>query len=115
MLQHEVRSYDTAASGTKTPTKENVFVTCAKLESFVFFYFKDCMHVASEEGDYAFKKVLHRNQRVNKQIDTTVCGLYILTDPDKIVEISIKYLDVNCNAGGLMAVISHTHSHNHHT
>lgn len=63
------------------------------------------MHVASEEGDYSFKKVLHMSQRVTQQIDTTVCGLYVLTDPDKLVEISIKYLDVNCNAGGLMAVI----------
>lgn len=62
------------------------------------------MHVASEEGDYSFKKVLHMSQRVTQQIDTTVCGLYVLTDPNKIVEISIKYLDVNCDAGGLMAV-----------
>lgn len=64
------------------------------------------MHVASEEGDYSFKKVLHLRQRVTQPIDTTVCGLYVLTDPDKIVEISIKYLDVNCDAGGLMAVNS---------
>lgn len=63
------------------------------------------MHVASEEGDYSFKKVLHPSQRALPRIDTTVCGLYVLTDPDKIVEISIKYLDVNCNAGGLMAVM----------
>lgn len=65
---------------------------------------KDCMHVASEEGDYSFKKVLHLNERENAQLDSTVCGLYILTDPDKFVEISIKYLDVNCASGGLMAV-----------
>lgn len=66
------------------------------------------MHVASEEGDYSFKKVVHLRDRVApsvQRIDTTVCGLYVLTDPDKIVEISIKYMDVNCDAGGLMAVI----------
>lgn len=69
------------------------------------------MHVASEEGDYSFKKVVHLSDRVAprvQRIDTTVCGLYVLTDPDKIVEISIKYLDVNCDAGGLMAVIPYT-------
>lgn len=67
------------------------------------------MHVASEEGDYSFKKVLHLGERVTQHIDSTVCGLYVLTDPDKIVEISIKYLDVNCNAGGLMAVTTNRH------
>lgn len=69
----------------------------------------DCMHVASEEGDYSFKKVLNLNDRLTQRAaDTTVCGLYVLTDPDKVVEISLKYLDVNCNAGGLMAVNYHT-------
>lgn len=38
------------------------------------------------------------------KVDDTVCGLYVLTDPDKLVEISIKYLDVNCDSGGLIAV-----------
>lgn len=33
-----------------------------------------------------------------------VCGLYVVTDPDKYVEITIKYLNVNCESGGLMAV-----------
>lgn len=62
------------------------------------------MHMASEEGDYSFKKVPHLVHGDAEQIDTTVCGVYIVTDPDKIVEISIKYLDVRCDSGGLMAV-----------
>lgn len=34
----------------------------------------------------------------------TTCGLYIITDPNKIIEISIKYLDANCGTGNLLAV-----------
>lgn len=34
-----------------------------------------------------------------------VCGLYVVTDPEKLVEITIKMMDVSCESGGLMAVI----------
>ncbi|XP_031623478.1 corticotropin-releasing factor-binding protein isoform X2 [Contarinia nasturtii] len=58
----------------------------------------DCVHVASEEGDYSFKKVLSVEEP-----STTVCGLYIVSDPNRVVEISIKYLDASCDTGALMA------------
>lgn len=71
------------------------------------------MHVASEEGDYAYKKIerpaLEKREHNMVEVvdpDMSVCGLYVVTDPDKIVEITIKYLDVNCDTGGLMAVIN---------
>lgn len=70
------------------------------------------MHVTSEEGDYAFKKAIEptltkRSHNIVEVVnpDMAVCGLYVVTDPDKYVEISIKYMDVNCDTGGLMAVI----------
>lgn len=59
----------------------------------------ECVHVASEEGDYSYKKTLSSDKSA-----ITTCGLYIVTDPNKVVEISIKYLDVNCESGALMAV-----------
>lgn len=62
------------------------------------------MHVASEEGDYSFKRVLQMSEGKTPKVDDATCGLYILPKPDKVVEISIKYLDVNCDSGGLMAV-----------
>lgn len=93
------------------------------------FYLIECMHVTSEEGDYTFSKNSHhplmdviataavsRSHRsgrdeianLHETDDTTpsmaVCGLYVVTDPDKFVEITIKYLNVNCETGGLMAV-----------
>lgn len=58
----------------------------------------ECVHVASEEGDYSYKKTTN-----SEETSTTVCGLYILTDADKVVEISMKYLDASCDAGALMA------------
>lgn len=94
------------------------------------FYLIECMHVTSEEGDFSFSKTSHhhlmdvaasaalrphRSSSGHDEIanshetdDTTpsmaVCGLYVVTDPDKFVEITIKYLNVNCESGGLMAV-----------
>lgn len=58
----------------------------------------ECVYVASQEGDYSYKKVLNLEEST-----PTVCGLYIVTDPDKIVEISIKYLDASCDTGALLA------------
>lgn len=70
------------------------------------------MHVASEEGDYLYRKTPHLIPSqlqpginiVDSSSPMAVCGLYIVTDPDKVVEISIKHLDVDCETSGLMAV-----------
>ena len=86
------------------------------------------MHVASQSGDYAFKKqttraTLFTNPSININTDgvdnseTTaaaallqledslqVCGLYVVGEPDTIVEITMKHYDINCESGGLMAV-----------
>lgn len=69
------------------------------------------MHVTSEEGDFFYKKVPHLISSLQHGINIVdsvspmaVCGLYVVTDPDKIVEISIKHLDVECESGGLMGV-----------
>lgn len=71
------------------------------------------MHVTSEEGGYTYKKSPEQMlPHIRKEFDLvesgtpemTVCGLYVVTDPDKIVEITIKYMNVNCESGGLMAV-----------
>lgn len=92
------------------------------------------MHVTSEEGDYTFSKASHHHlldvataaasrphrsssghdeiANLHETDDATpsmaVCGLYVVTDPDKFVEITIKYLNVNCESGGLMAVRYHS-------
>lgn len=71
------------------------------------------MHVTSEEGGYTYKKSPEQMlPHIRKEFDLvesgtpemTVCGLYVVTDPDKIVEITIRYMNVNCESGGLMAV-----------
>lgn len=109
----------------------------------------DCMHVASEPGDYIFKKSLtptppvaplaglnfKRNAGLldldleslgDEELEAaaaaaaaaagdvaevtpeTVCGLYVIGEPDTIVEITMKHYDVNCESGGLMAVSTTT-------
>ncbi|XP_030556424.1 corticotropin-releasing factor-binding protein isoform X1 [Drosophila novamexicana] len=88
----------------------------------------DCMHVASEPGDYIFKKAalpppfnFNRDEALfeldavaGDQLEAaaaaaaaagSVCGLYVIGEPDTIVEITMKHYDVNCESGGLMAFV----------
>ncbi|KAL5285330.1 CRHBP family protein [Megaselia abdita] len=79
----------------------------------------ECMDVRSEPGDYIFKKFPKRSassrmsyvnldQEAMEQIEEdpmTVCGLYIIGEPDTIVEVTIKQYNVNCESGGLMAFV----------
>ncbi|EDS38013.1 conserved hypothetical protein [Culex quinquefasciatus] len=74
----------------------------------------DCMQVTSEDGEFVFRKVapVVSAPKHGRLIDILgsapsmeVCGLYFVTDPDKIVEVSVKHLDVNCDTGGLMSFV----------
>lgn len=56
----------------------------------------DCTHVTSEEGRFFYKTLQSSDQ---------VCGVYFLTDPDKIVEVHFEYFDVPCEDGGLVAFV----------
>jgi hypothetical protein len=51
--------------------------------------------VTSEEGHFFLKSTG----------DTaTVCGMYIIADPDRRIEVHFEYLDVPCENGGLVSV-----------
>ncbi|EDW99102.1 corticotropin-releasing factor-binding protein [Drosophila yakuba] len=108
----------------------------------------DCMHVASEAGDYIFKKLNPLNSALNREavlleleaagaagmgvvpgegaaasgggggagagagtaadvqeLQPEVCGLYVMGEPDTIVEITMKHYDANCETGALMAFV----------
>lgn len=58
-------------------------------------FISDCVLVTSEEGHFYYKATGD---------ESTVCGVYLLTDPDKMVEIYFDYLDVPCQTGGLISV-----------
>lgn len=70
------------------------------------------MHVTSEDGEFIYQKTprqLEQNHHNNPELiesesPMTVCGIYLVTDPDKIIEISIKQMSVSCEQGGLLAV-----------
>lgn len=71
------------------------------------------MHVTSEDGDFMYKKAPRFQPRSSSGIsvveidpasDPTVCGVYFVTDPDKVVEVTVKFLDVECEFGGLLGV-----------
>ncbi|XP_025156063.1 corticotropin-releasing factor-binding protein [Harpegnathos saltator] len=56
----------------------------------------DCMFVTSESGPFIY---------ISQSDDKIVCGIYFLTDPDRIVEIYFHNFDVPCDHRGLLAVI----------
>ncbi|XP_018052772.1 PREDICTED: corticotropin-releasing factor-binding protein [Atta colombica] len=56
----------------------------------------DCMFVTSESGPFSY---------ISPTDDDNVCGIYFLTDPDRVVEIHFHSFDVPCDHRGLLAVI----------
>lgn len=74
------------------------------------------MHVASEEGDYIYKKTsmalsyesdqehLGNSVQMVPVEDPSVCGFYVVADPYKTVDISFNHLDASCESGALLGV-----------
>ncbi|GFG36032.1 hypothetical protein Cfor_01375, partial [Coptotermes formosanus] len=56
-----------------------------------------CIVVTSEEGQFFHKSTADDA--------STVCGVYILTDPDRRVEVHFDYLDVPCENRGLVSFV----------
>jgi hypothetical protein len=56
--------------------------------------------VTSEESQFSLKAAGDTS---------TVCGMYIITDPDRRVEVHFEYLDVPCQNGGLVSVSGKFH------
>ena len=56
----------------------------------------DCIMVTSEEGQFFFKSTADDA--------STLCGVYIITEPDQRVEVHFDYLDVPCEGSGLVSV-----------
>lgn len=70
------------------------------------------MHVTSEDGIFTYRKTLRKPLRSYEGLqiaeaetsEPQVCGVYFLTDPDKVIEIEIEFMDVSCELGGLLGV-----------
>lgn len=70
------------------------------------------MHVTSEDGIFTYRKALRKPSRAFEGMQLTeaelnepqVCGVYFMTDPDKVVEVEIEFTDVSCELGGLLGV-----------
>ncbi|XP_073972433.1 corticotropin-releasing factor-binding protein isoform X2 [Rhodnius prolixus] len=54
------------------------------------------MLVTSEEGHYYYKATSD---------DTTVCGIYLMSPPNRIIEVYFDYLDAPCGSGGLVSFV----------
>ena len=70
------------------------------------------MHVTSEDGIFTYRKISRKQPRTfdgihlieTDQGEPQVCGVYFMTDPDKVVEVEVEYMDVSCEFGGLLGV-----------
>lgn len=70
------------------------------------------MHVTSEEGIFTYRKAFRKPAKnyegmqlaESEPNEPQVCGIYFLTDPDKVVEVEIEFMDVSCELGGLLGV-----------
>lgn len=88
-------------------------LTYVKHFIFILIYL-DCMHVTSEEGIFTFRKTLKKQAKVGERIhfvenpfeesEAQVCGIYLMTDPNKLVEIEVEFTDVSCELDGLLGV-----------
>lgn len=83
-----------AAAGLAVPRSR--FGTIQRHKRTTEHIIRDCMLVTSEPGHYFFKSVGD---------DPTVCGVYLMTDPDKIIQLQFDYLDLPCNTGGLVSFV----------
>ncbi|CAL4176497.1 unnamed protein product, partial [Meganyctiphanes norvegica] len=54
---------------------------------------QDCMVVGLEEGTY-----FHKSSG-----SSDVCGIYLLAQPDQRIELTLDYLNVDCDAAGLVS------------
>lgn len=84
------------------------------------------MHVTSEEGEFSFVKLppvrstsKHGAHWMTPGVESaeradpddpslgaaTVCGVYFVADPDQIIEVTMRQVNVDCRTGGLMAFV----------
>jgi len=57
------------------------------------------MTVTSKDGLFYYKAIPQEGH-----VAGTTCGLYLITDPNFLVEIEIVHLDLSCEGGGLISV-----------
>lgn len=66
----------------------------------VYNVLDDCMTVTSKDGHFYYKS--------NPQDEVPpgmTCGLYLITDPERQVEIEVTHVDVSCDEGGLISIV----------
>lgn len=68
--------------------------------------------MTSEEGIFTYRKTLRKPARSFEGMqlveaepeEPQVCGVYFMTEPDKVVEVEIEFMDISCELGGLLGV-----------
>ncbi|XP_049770633.1 corticotropin-releasing factor-binding protein [Schistocerca cancellata] len=71
---------------------------------------KDCVTVTSEGGQFFYKAgppppPPHGVLTPGAAPEVPVCGVYLLADPDRAIEVHFDFLDVPCETGGLVSFV----------
>lgn len=60
------------------------------------------MTVTSKDGHFYYK-----SSPKDEMTPGTTCGLFLITDPERQIEIELLHVDVSCEDGGLVSVNIH--------
>lgn len=61
--------------------------------------FPDCMTVTSEKGYYYYKA-----PRETYKMENVACGVYLMANPDEIIEVHFDYVDMPCENNDIVSV-----------
>lgn len=64
----------------------------------LLFRFTDCMTVTSEKGHYYYKA------RDSFGLESYTCGVYLLADPDEVIQVHFDYIDMPCENNDIVSV-----------
>uniref|UniRef100_A0A8D8V560 Corticotropin-releasing factor-binding protein n=1 Tax=Cacopsylla melanoneura TaxID=428564 RepID=A0A8D8V560_9HEMI len=92
-FSHQHQSFAPSSVQLQLPWETNFRQKKATTEQIIV---DECMLVTSKEGHFFHK---------SRSPEATACGVYLLTDPDKLVEVYFDYLDVPCETGGLVSFV----------
>lgn len=65
-----------------------------------FFVFTECVFVSYDTGDYSFETEVGNDQ--------TVCGIYLLTEANNVIQVTFTEFNVPCEDEGLVSVSEKT-------
>lgn len=98
LVTDDLTSKNTSQQVSLSPPQLTICYSFSLLSFFSIHWFSECIFVKSEEGVYSYTA---------PGGTTAVCGLYVIAEPDHVVEIEFEnYFVSSCDLGSLVSVIN---------